>query len=257
MQQTAARHDGRSDVQVRTLRVERDIFEHAAASLLYCCGKTKVLCAVTMQQGVPHFLRGSGSGWLTAEYGMLPASTLVRTPREASTMRRSGRTVEISRVIGRVLRAVATLDVLGERTIIVDCDVLQADAGTRTASITAASLALCTAQERWLADGTIAEPIITDEVGAVSVGLLDGRPIVDPDYAEDKQMAADLNFVLTRSGKVIEIQGGAEKEPISWQLFEQLRESAMAGVQEIFSFVDTHHGRAAKASSERLTTTGH
>jgi len=256
MQQTTVRHDGRGDTQMRALRVERDIFDYAASSLLYCCGKTKILCAVNIQQGVPHFLRGTSSGWLTAEYGMLPASTLARTPREAATMRRSGRTIEISRVIGRVLRAVVTLDVLGERTIVIDCDVLQADAGTRTASITAASMALWMAQERWLADGTITEPIMTDEIGAVSVGLLDGRSVVDPDYIEDKQMAADLNFVLTRSGKVIEIQGGAEKEPISWQVFEQLREGAISGVQEIFNFVDAHCGRTVLASPEQSKTTG-
>jgi len=243
MRDNLLRHDGRTQLQMRPLRVECDIFEHAAASVLYCCGKTKVLCAINIHNGVPQFLRGTGSGWLTAEYGMLPASTMVRTPREASTMRRNGRSVEISRVIGRVLRAVVQLEQLGEQTITIDCDVLQADAGTRTASITAASMALAMAQERWLREGIIAAPIMVDEVGAVSVGLLDGQPVVDPDYHEDKQMAADLNFVVTRSGKMIEVQGGAEKEPISWQLFDQLRDGAMQGAAEIFAFIEAQAAR--------------
>jgi len=192
---------------------------------------------------------------LTAEYGMLPSSTMVRTPREAATMRRSGRSVEISRVIGRVLRTVTDLTVLGERTIVVDCDVLHADAGTRTASIMAASKALWAAQERWLHDGTIDKPFMMHEVGAVSVGLLDGQPIVDPDYQEDKRMIADLNFVLTRSGELIEIQGGAEQKPISWQLFEQLRTYALAGVQELFaagdSYTKRHHFSCSQIEGEQ------
>jgi len=251
MQGRMLRHDRRECTQLRSLRVQFDLYGYAPSSALLSCGGTTVLCAINLQCGVPQFLRGDGVGWLTAEYGMLPAATSMRTPREASTMRRNGRCVEIGRVIGRSLRAVCNLSVLGERTITIDCDVLQADGGTRTACITAASIALQRAQDRWLADGTIESPIMTDEIAAVAVGLLGGRPVVDPDCMEDRQLTADFNFIMTRSGKLVEVQGGAEKEPVSWQEFEQLRTHAQQGMEKLFAFFESAYGRPSRESASR------
>jgi ribonuclease PH len=179
-------------------------------------GKTKVLCAVSLQQGVPHFLRGKKTGWLTAEYSLLPASTPIRTVREITANKRNGRTIEISRVIGRALRSVVNLDPLGEQTIFIDCDVLQADGGTRTACITGAYLALKAAVAQWLHRGIISETILIDELAAISVGLAQDTVLLDLDFIEDSATEADFNFVLTRSGKIIELQGSAEKFPIKW-----------------------------------------
>lgn len=238
---------GRSQDTVRPVTVEYDIYGYAAGSLLYSCGDTKILCAITIQDGVPHFLRGKGGGWLTAEYSMLPAATTVRTPRETSTPRANGRSVEISRLIGRVLRTVIDFQALGERTIFVDCDVLQADGGTRTASITAASLALVRAQARWMANGLCSRPVLKDTIAAVSVGCSDSISksfseldlLLDPDFKEDRDLNADFNVVITRSGKLIEIQGGAERAPMDWKAFEQVCALAMSGVKQIFEHIDT------------------
>jgi ribonuclease PH len=224
--------------QLRNLKVEYDIFAYASGSTLFEMGKTKVLCAVSLQQGVPHFLRGKKTGWLTAEYSLLPASTPIRTVREITANKRNGRTIEISRVIGRALRSVVNLDPLGEQTIFIDCDVLQADGGTRTACITGAYLALKAAVAQWLHRGIISETILIDELAAISVGLAQDTVLLDLDFIEDSATEADFNFVLTRSGKIIELQGSAEKFPITWEDYENMRFVAMKGIQELFAFFD-------------------
>lgn len=226
--------------QLRQLNVTYDIYPYAAGSTLFEMGNTKVLCAVTLQNGVPHFLRGRKCGWLTAEYSLLPASTPVRTVREITTNKRSGRTIEISRLIGRSLRAIADLSVLGEQTIFIDCDVLQADGGTRTACITGAYLALKAAQTRWQQKGIIMQPFLKDELAAVSVGVGNGSLILDMDFAEDSSIDVDFNFVLTRSNKIIELQGSAERAPLSWEDHESINKLALKGSAELFEFYDQH-----------------
>ena len=228
----------RSYDQLRPLRVSYDIFKYACGSTLFEMGNTKVLCSVTLQQGVPHFLRGKKTGWLTAEYSLLPASTPIRTVREVTANKRSGRTIEISRLIGRSLRAVVNLDALGEQTIFMDCDVLQADGGTRTACITGAYLALKAAQTAWFNEGLLTEPFVIDELAAVSVGLANNTPLLDLDFLEDSATEADFNFVLTRSAKLIEIQGSAERFPLTWDQYDNMRGLALKGVDELFSFYD-------------------
>lgn len=228
----------RSSDQVRPLRVTYDIFSYAAGSALFEMGNTKVLCAVTLQQGVPHFLRGKKTGWLTAEYSLLPASTPIRTVREVTANKRSGRTIEISRLIGRVLRSVINLDALGEQTIFIDCDVLQADGGTRTACITGAYLALKAAVACWINKGILTQSILIDELAAVSVGITQNTVLLDLDFVEDSATEADFNFVLTRSGKIIELQGSAERFPLTWDHYESMKFLALKGVQELFSFFD-------------------
>ncbi len=234
------RADNRNFDQLRLLNVKYDIYPYAAGSTLFEVGNTKVLCAVTLQNSVPHFLRGRRCGWLTAEYSLLPASTPVRTVREITTNKRSGRTIEISRLIGRSLRAVADLTILGEQTIFVDCDVLQADGGTRTACITGAFLALKAAQVRWLQKGLISQPFLKDELAAVSVGVGNGSLILDMDFAEDSSIDVDFNFVLTRSHKIIELQGSAERAPLTWQDHESINKLAVKGAAELFEFYDQH-----------------
>ncbi len=228
----------RSFDQLRPLKVTYDIFKYASGSTLFEMGNTKVLCSVTLQQGVPHFLRGKKTGWLTAEYSLLPASTPIRTVREVTANKRSGRTIEISRLIGRSLRSVANLDALGEQTIFMDCDVLQADGGTRIACITGAFLALKAAQTGWLQEGILTEELLIDDLAAVSVGITHELPLLDLDFMEDSMTEADFNFVLTRSGRVIEIQGSAERFPLSWEQYDGMRSLAMKGVSELFSFYD-------------------
>jgi ribonuclease PH len=231
------RHDGRSATQLRPIIVQHNAFGYSAASVFLSMGSTKVLCAVTLQNGVPPFLRGKGTGWLNAEYAMLPTSTQDRSTREVSAMMRSGRASEISRFISRALRAVVDVRLLGERTIMVDCDVLQADGGTRTACITAASMALELAQNTWLTTKQVSAPFLLDIVGAISVGVRDGQILLDPDYHEDKMLDADFNIVLTQSGTIVELQGGAEKATISWPLFDTVTACARDGIQELFTLI--------------------
>jgi ribonuclease PH len=228
------RIDKRRNDELRHFFVTYDVFSQGDASVLFELGNTKILCAVTLQQGVPHFLRGQGTGWLNAEYAMLPTATETRSQRESTTAVRNGRSVEISRLIGRALRTVIDLKALGERTIYVDCDVLQADGGTRTASITAASLALKRAQKVWMRNKLITQSIISDDIAAVSVGITNAGIVVDPDYVEDSTMLADFNFVVTRSGRMIEVHGGAEHAPLSWESFDNARAAALHAVQPLF-----------------------
>lgn len=232
------RHDGRSAESSRPFKITYNVFEYAAGSVLFEIGKTKVLCAVTLQSGVPPFLRGKGTGWLTAEYALLPASTATRTSREGSMMRRHGRSVEISRLISRGLRTAIDFSALGERTIHVDCDVLHADAGTRTASITGAFAAMAAAQNIWLETNVIDRPFLVHELAAISVGVLETGPVLDPDYIEDSTGGADINFIMTRAGDVVEIQGGGEKAPIAWSMFEESGILARTGIRRIFEFFD-------------------
>lgn len=229
------RRDGRSASEIRPVECLYEPFGYADGSVLLRIGETHVYCAVTLQQGVPPFLRGQGSGWLTAEYALLPTSTQIRKPREIIAMKRNGRSVEISRLISRVLRSVVNVETIGERTITIDCDVLQADGGTRTACITASYLALRQAVDRWLASGALRETILTDELAAISVGIVGEEVLLDIDYNEDSSVDADFNFIMTRSGDVVEVQGTAEKKPVSWKLFERARAMAQVGIEQLCS----------------------
>lgn len=224
--------------QIRPVRLVYDIFEYADGSVLLEIGKTKVLCAISITPGVPHFLRGKNQGWLTAGYSLLPTSTRVRVERE-SFGKRNDRSIEISRLIGRVLRSVMALDKIGEYTIYVDCDILQADGGTRTACITGACLALKVAQQRWLSNNTIKEPCITDDLVGMSAGIVEGHPLLDLDFIEDSNAQADFNFVFTKTGNLVEIQGTAEQEPISWDMLEHMKKLAHQGAQDMFACISS------------------
>jgi len=234
MDSSSKQNHGRRYNQVRPISIQYDALGYADASVLFQIGQTKVLASVTLQDGVPHFLRGQRTGWLTAEYSMLPCATQKRTNRESTQHYRNSRSVEISRLIGRSLRTIVDVSGIGERTIIIDCDVLQADGGTRVASITAASLALDLASKRWLNAGIVEESVVQESVAAVSVGVVDDDHILDLSFEQDSQAEADFNFVLTESGKLIEVQGTAEQTPLSWQDFESLKKLAVEGVEQIF-----------------------
>lgn len=228
------REDGRSFNELRPIKLQYDVFGYADASVLLETGNTKVLVAISLQEGVPPFLKGQKTGWLTAEYAMLPCATQKRTRREATQQQRNSRSVEISRLIGRSIRPVIDLGPLGEKTIMIDCDVLQADGGTRVACITAASLALDLAVKRWVNAKILHENILKELIAGVSVGVVDGDLILDLSYGEDSKADADFNFILTQSGNLIEVQGTAEKSPISWQNFEELKNIAAQGIKQIF-----------------------
>ncbi|MEX2438092.1 MAG: ribonuclease PH [Candidatus Babeliales bacterium] len=246
------RNDGRTYNQVRPIFLHDTICEWAAGSVLIMMGKTKVICTAIMQPGVPQFLRGKGTGWLTAEYAMLPAATQTRTAREASAMRRNDRNIEISRLIGRALRSVVDLSTIGEKTIYIDCDVIQADGGTRTASITGACLALKKAIEYWVSKKIIEQSILIEDIAAVSAGIIDGQVMVDLNCQEDNRAQADFNFIVTRSGKLIEMQGGVEGAPIAWDLFDQLKVGALAGIDQIFSLLDQDDQQRFSLHKEQL-----
>lgn len=216
------RPSGRAHDQMRRVEILRGFTLHAEGSVLVSFGNTRVLCTASVEDKVPGFLRGKGQGWVTAEYGMLPRATHTRGDREAAKGKQSGRTQEIQRLIGRSLRAVIDLQRLGERTITLDCDVLQADGGTRTASITGAYVALCDAIASLQARGLLPESPLRDSVSAISVGVYQGHPVLDLDYLEDSSADTDLNLVMTGSGGFIEIQGTAEGEPFSAQQLDAL-----------------------------------
>jgi ribonuclease PH len=235
---TIIRNDKRTPDQLRPVSFSRGIFEYAAGSILFQMGKTKLLCAVSLQNGVPPFLRGKGTGWLTAEYALLPMATNVRTQRETASAGKNGRSVEIARFIGRCFRSIVDVSTIGERTITIDCDVLQADGGTRTAAITGAFLALKMAQEHWLQSRIINQPIIKESIAAVSVGVVDGNVLLDLNYEEDSVATADFNFVITQSNKIVEMQGGAETAPLSWDTFEQVRATACHGAAMLFNLFE-------------------
>ncbi len=227
------RPSGRAVDQLREVTLEPGFSKYAEGSCLIRFGDTHVLCAASLDDRVPPFLRNSGQGWVTAEYGMLPRSTHTRTGREAARGKQSGRTQEIQRLIGRSLRAVTDLKAMGERQIRLDCDVLQADGGTRTASITGAWVALHIALAGMLEKGLIEKMPLTDHVAAVSCGLYQDAAVLDLDYAEDSNAQADANFVLTGNGGIVEIQGTAEEDPFSREQFNNLMALAEKGIGEL------------------------
>jgi ribonuclease PH len=210
---TYGRHDGRADDALRELEIVPDYLRNPAGSVLIRMGETRVVCAASVEDSVPSFLRDSGEGWVTGEYAMLPAATSTRTPREINRGRPSGRTMEIQRLIGRALRSVVDRKALGQRTVWVDCDVIQADGGTRTAGITGGFVALCLALDRLRSKNHLKKPLLTGLVAAISVGVIDGRAVLDLDYVEDSAAEVDMNLVRTDDGRYIEIQGTAETTP--------------------------------------------
>jgi len=228
-----SRPSGRRSDELRALTITPGWLRHAEGSALIELGGTRVLCAASVEDGVPPFLKGRGQGWLTAEYGMLPRSTNTRTRREAAEGRQSGRTQEIQRLIGRSLRAVTDLSQLGERTVRIDCDVLEADGGTRCASITGAWVALALACKRLREGQLIAAEPLRDQVAAVSVGVFEGATVLDLDYAEDSSSDTDMNIVMTGASGFVEVQGTAEGTPFSREQFDALLALAQAGIRRL------------------------
>ncbi len=221
--------------QLRQVRLTRNFTRHAEGSVLIEMGDTHVLCTASVEEKVPPFMRGKGEGWVTAEYGMLPRSTHTRSAREAAKGKQSGRTQEIQRLIGRSLRAVVDLKALGERQITLDCDVLQADGGTRCASITGAWVALYEACEKLVTAGKLPANPVRDHIAAVSVGIYKGAPVLDLDYPEDSACDTDMNVVMTGAGGIVEIQGTAEGEPFSRQQMNVLADLAEMGIRQLIA----------------------
>ena len=229
------RPDGRRADEMRPVSITRDFLRHAEGSALITVGETKVVCAASVEDKVPPFLRETGQGWVTAEYGMLPRSTKTRTPRETSVGRPSGRTFEIQRLIGRSLRAVTDLAAMGERTIWIDCDVLQADGGTRTAAISGAFIALADALHTLRTNGRLAKLPLKDFVAATSVGVVEGQVVLDLCYAEDVTAEVDMNVVMTGAGKFIEVQGTAEEAPFDRAQLDAMLQLAAGGISELIT----------------------
>lgn len=227
------RPSGRALDAMRIVRIQRQFTRYAEGSVLICMGETQVLCTASVLEKVPPFLKGKGQGWVTAEYGMLPRSTHTRSDREAARGKQSGRTQEIQRLIGRSLRAVMDMTALGERTIQIDCDVLQADGGTRCASITGAWIAVADAVEGLLKQGLISTQPLKDSVAAISVGMVEGRAVLDLDYPEDSNCDADMNVVMTGAGRFVEVQGTAEGHTIDRHELNALLALAEGGIAEL------------------------
>jgi len=227
------RDDGRSPDQLREVRITRQWLDHAEGSVLVEFGRTRVLCAASVTEGVPRWRRGSGLGWVTAEYAMLPRSTHTRTDRESVRGKIGGRTHEISRLVGRSLRAAIDLTALGENTIVLDCDVLQADGGTRTAAVTGAYVALADAVSFLRSRGALQGEPLSTGVAAVSVGVVDGEPVLDLHYTEDVRADTDMNVVMTGDGAFVEVQGTAEGEPFDRRLLDALLDLAAAGCADL------------------------
>jgi len=230
-----SRSDGRAPGELRPVRLTRDFTSLAAGSTLICLGRTTVLCTASVAEEVPRWMRGSGRGWVTAEYSMLPGASAERVPREAARGRQSGRTQEIQRLIGRSLRAVVDLEALGETQVTLDCDVLQADGGTRTASICGAYVALHDACSRLVAAGRLARHPLREATAAVSVGVVDGEALLDLAYEEDSRAEVDMNVVMTASGDLVEVQGTAEGAPFDRARLGELLDLAEAGVAELLA----------------------
>ncbi len=236
------RHDGRADDQLRPLSFTPGIAPHAAGSVLVAAGNTRVICAASIESSVPRWMKEQGvtGGWITAEYSMLPYSTLTRKARDISRGKQDGRGVEIQRLIGRALRSVVDLEALGSRTLWVDCDVLQADGGTRTASISGACLAVALACRALLERGEVARSPLRQLVAAVSVGMVGGRPVLDLDYVEDKDAVVDFNLVLTADGRFVEVQGAGEEATFSQEEFDALVKLGKKGVAELVERQQAH-----------------
>ncbi len=231
--QALVRADSRGAADLRSVSFRRGFTRYAEGSVLVSFGETVVLCNATVEESVPPFLRGEGRGWVTAEYAMLPRATHSRSPRESTRGKVGGRTHEIQRLIGRALRAVIDLEALGERTIQIDCDVLQADGGTRTASITGAYVALVDALGSLGQKGILTASPLKESVAAVSVGIVDGAPVLDLNYEEDYRASVDMNFVITSSGRFVEVQGTAEEEPFTLAELDALRDLALQGCRQL------------------------
>ena len=229
------RNDGRQNSDLRPITITRNYIKHAEGSVLVSFGDTKVICTASVEESVPPFLRGKGTGWVTAEYSMLPRATHSRSPREAAKGKIGGRTHEIQRLIGRSLRAVTDMALLGERSIQIDCDVIQADGGTRTASITGAYVALHDALTGLLSSGKITTLPLREAVAAVSVGIVNGNALLDLNYREDSSAEVDMNFVMTSSERFVEVQGTAEAEPFTLAQMDAMREAALAGIRKLFT----------------------
>src|SRR5687768_3049554 len=230
-----SRPSGRALDELRQIRITRGFTRHAEGSVLIECGETRVLCTASVEETIPSFLRNTGKGWVTAEYGMLPRSTHTRNKREAASGKQGGRTLEIQRLLGRALRAVIDLKALGERTITVDCDVLQADGGTRTASITGAYVALVDAMNALVRKGVLRDSPIHGQVAAVSVGIWSGQPVLDLDYAEDSDAETDMNIVMNNGGGFIEVQGTAEGHAFRRNELDELLNLAANGVGQLLA----------------------
>ena len=228
------RNDGRHTDQLRTIKITPDFISQAEGSVLIEVGKTRVICTATVDDGVPSFLKGSGKGWVTSEYGMLPRATEERTPREAARGKQTGRTLEIQRLIGRSLRAITDQEALGERTVFLDCDVIEADGGTRTASITGAFVAFALAIERIVAAGMLKNSPLIDSVAATSVGIVDDVALLDLCYEEDARAEVDMNVVMTGSGDFVEIQATAEGRPFAGSEMQDLLALAAAGIRRLY-----------------------
>jgi ribonuclease PH len=227
------RYDGREPDQIREVSITRGYSKHALGSCLIEMGDTKVICAANMEEKVPPHIKNTGTGWVTAEYGMLPSSTSPRSTRESSRGKVGGRTHEIQRLIGRSLRAAIDTKLLGERTIWIDCDVLQADGGTRTASITGAWVALDDAVRAMMKQGLISRNPMIDQVAAISVGIFDGTPVLDLNYNEDSKAEVDMNVIMTGKGRLIEVQGTAEGQPFSREDLLEMLDLAEKGIREL------------------------
>lgn len=227
--------EGRGLQDLRPIKMTRHFIKHPEGAVLVEFGDTRVICTASVEESVPPFLRGKGTGWVTAEYSMLPRATHTRSSREAAKGKQSGRTLEIQRLIGRSLRAITDMNKLGERTIYIDCDVIQADGGTRTASITGAYVALVDAISSLLNQGKIAENPLKEAVAAVSVGIVEGVATLDLDYREDSSAEVDMNFVMTSSGRFVEVQGTAEAEPFTLEQMDDMRRLAMVGINQLFT----------------------
>ncbi len=230
--------DGRRADELRAIDIVPDFVEQAHGSVLISFGKTRVLCTASVEEGVPRWLVGSGRGWMTAEYGMLPASTGERTQREARSGRQGGRTVEIQRLVGRSLRAAYELEALGERTVYLDCDVIQADGGTRTAAITGAWIALARAARK------MAFPLPSNQIGAVSVGIVEGEALLDLDYAEDSSAEVDMNVVMRGDGQLIEVQATAERNVFDRDQLDELLDLAAGGIERLAALQREAVGRS-------------
>ena len=229
------RPSSRTPDELRTIEIIPDFLPHAEGSCLIKCGNTHVICTASVEEKVPGWMRNTGKGWVTAEYGMLPRSTGQRMDREAARGKQSGRTQEIQRLIGRALRAVVDMEKLGERQIKIDCDVIQADGGTRTASITGAYVALSRAINHLMMIGLLKETPLTDSVAAISCGIYKGEAVLDLDYDEDSNAETDANFVLTGNGKIVEIQGTAEREPFTDKQMKAMLSLADKGIKQLIA----------------------
>ncbi|MDA5108949.1 ribonuclease PH [Brevibacillus thermoruber] len=229
------RLDGRDRDQLRPVKITRNYIKHAEGSCLIEVGDTKVICTATLEDRVPPFMRGGGKGWITAEYSMLPRATESRNPRESSKGKVGGRTMEIQRLIGRALRSVVQLEAMGERTIWLDCDVIQADGGTRTAAITGAFVAMVDAMQKLVEAGTLKQLPLRDFLAATSVGIIDGHPMLDLNYKEDSTATVDMNVVMTGRGKFVELQGTGEEAPFTGEQLQELLSLAKKGIDGLIA----------------------